>query len=77
MFFKNIIPIFPVIHYPTFIFPDCPAPLLLNAIALGSLFLGTPGATIKVTMNAFAPVIPGANGLVCRRMPSGGLRTLQ
>ncbi|KAJ5144200.1 uncharacterized protein N7515_002987 [Penicillium bovifimosum] len=47
MFFKNVVPMFPVIHQPTFVFRDCPAPLLLNAIALGALFLGTPDATIK------------------------------
>ncbi|KAJ5561187.1 hypothetical protein N7535_009384 [Penicillium sp. DV-2018c] len=47
MFFKHVVPMFPVIHQPTFVFRDCPAPLLLNAIALGALFLGTPDATIK------------------------------
>ncbi|KAJ5289792.1 ATPase inhibitor, partial [Penicillium atrosanguineum] len=47
MFFKNVIPMFPIIHQPTFVFRDCPSPLLLNAIALGALFLGTLDAVIK------------------------------
>lgn len=49
MFFTKFVPIFPVIHRPTFIFRNCSAPLLLNAIALGSLFLGTKEATVKVS----------------------------
>jgi hypothetical protein len=40
---------FPVIHQPTFVFRDCPPPLLLNAIALGALFLGTTDANLKVS----------------------------
>ncbi|KAK6826916.1 hypothetical protein RU639_004424 [Aspergillus parasiticus] len=47
MFFRFIVPMFPVIHQPTFVFQDCPPPLLLNAIALGALFLGTPDANSK------------------------------
>ncbi|KAB8219518.1 hypothetical protein BDV33DRAFT_231543 [Aspergillus novoparasiticus] len=47
MFFRFIVPMFPVIHQPTFVFQDCPPPLLLNAIALGALFLGTPDANLK------------------------------
>jgi hypothetical protein len=48
MFFEKFIPIFPVIHRPTFVFRDCSAPVLLNAIALGSLFLGRDDAIEKV-----------------------------
>ncbi|KAJ5831904.1 hypothetical protein N7474_000215 [Penicillium riverlandense] len=47
MFFTKFIPIFPVIHRSTFVFRDCSAPLLLNAIALGSLFLRSEQATAK------------------------------
>ncbi|KAF6816588.1 C2H2 type zinc finger domain protein [Colletotrichum plurivorum] len=47
MFFTKFVPILPVIHRPTFVYRDCSAPLLLNAIALGSLFLGTEDATVK------------------------------
>lgn len=48
MFFEKFISIFPVIHRPTFVFRDCSAPVLLNAIALGSLFLGRNDAIEKV-----------------------------
>ncbi|KAF2017896.1 hypothetical protein BU24DRAFT_449471 [Aaosphaeria arxii CBS 175.79] len=47
MFFTKFVPILPVIHKPTFVYRNCSAPLLLNAIALGSLFLGTEDSTIK------------------------------
>ncbi|KAL6408732.1 C2H2 type zinc finger domain protein [Ilyonectria robusta] len=40
MFFTRFIPSFPVVHAPTFTFKDWTHPLLLNAIALGSLFTG-------------------------------------
>lgn len=39
MFFMNFVPSFPVVHRPTFVFRDSTHPLLLNAIALGSLFM--------------------------------------
>lgn len=48
MFFENIIPMFPIFHRPTFVFRDCAPPLLLNAIALGALFLGSQDAIEKV-----------------------------
>lgn len=48
MFFSTFIPMMPVIHRPTFVFQDCSAPLLLNAIAIGSLFLGNEEASEKV-----------------------------
>ncbi|TEA20044.1 Zinc finger protein MSN2 [Colletotrichum sidae] len=47
MFFTKFVPILPLIHRPTFVYRDFSAPLLLNAIALGSLFLGTDDANIK------------------------------
>ncbi|KAK1657457.1 hypothetical protein BDP55DRAFT_721395 [Colletotrichum godetiae] len=47
MFFVRLVPILPVIHRPTFVYRACSATLLLNAIALGSLFLGTEDATAK------------------------------
>ena len=40
-FFTKFIPILPLIHRPTFVYRECSAPLLLNAISLGSLFIGT------------------------------------
>jgi hypothetical protein len=52
MFFSNFIPMFPVVHQPTFVFRECSPPLLLNAIAIGSMFLGTKEASTKVQMLA-------------------------
>jgi hypothetical protein len=39
---------FPVLHRPTFVFRACSPSLLLNAMALGSLFVGTDEAVSKV-----------------------------
>lgn len=47
MFFTQVNCVFPIIHRPTFVFRECSAPLLLNAIALGSLFLGGRDAILK------------------------------
>jgi hypothetical protein len=47
MFFVRFIPTFPVLHRATFIFRDCIHPLLLNAIAIGSLYLGPKEAVAK------------------------------
>jgi hypothetical protein len=48
MFFSTFIPMMPFIHRPTFVFQNCSPPLLLNAIAIGSLFLGNEEASDKV-----------------------------
>ena len=40
LFFDQFIPTFPVVHRPTFEYREWTHPLLLNAIAIGSLFLG-------------------------------------
>lgn len=48
MFWSKFVPAFPVVHQPTFIFKDWTYPLLLNAIALGSLFTGQEDDKIKV-----------------------------
>ena len=47
MFFTQLVPTFPVVHAPTFVFKDWIHPLLLNAIALGSLFMRKPDYTAK------------------------------
>lgn len=47
MFFVKFIPTFPVLHRATFVFRDCAHPLLLNAIAIGSLYLGPKHAVAK------------------------------
>jgi len=46
-FFSRFIPVFPVMHQPTFQLKDCIPPLLLNMIALGSLFLSSDVAVIR------------------------------
>lgn len=48
MFFSQFVPSFPVVHPPTFVFKDWTHPLLLNAIALGSLFAGKKDYVRKV-----------------------------
>lgn len=47
-FFSTFVPMLPVVHRPTFVFRECSPPLLLNAMAIGSLFLGTKEASAKV-----------------------------
>ena len=47
MFFVKFIPTFPVLHRTTFVFRDCTHPLLLNAIAIGSLYLGPKESIAK------------------------------
>lgn len=48
MFWSKFVPTFPVVHQPTFIFKDWTYPLLLNAIAIGSLFTGQQDDQAKV-----------------------------
>lgn len=48
MFFNRFIPSFPVMQRSTFVSKDCAHPLLLNIIALGSLFVAAPAAIRKV-----------------------------
>ncbi|KAL5356429.1 hypothetical protein BJX96DRAFT_171605 [Aspergillus floccosus] len=43
-YFGRVSPWFPIIHEPTFSVRDCIAPLLLNMVALGSLFVCLPDA---------------------------------
>lgn len=47
MFFCKFIPTFPILHKATFVFRECTHPLLLNAIAIGSLYLGPKDAVDK------------------------------
>lgn len=49
MFFVRFIPTFPILHRATFVFRECTHPLLLNAMALGSLYLGPKDAVAKVS----------------------------
>ncbi|KXG54204.1 Transcription factor [Penicillium griseofulvum] len=47
MFFVRFIPTFPILHRATFVFRECTHPLLLNAIAIGSLYLGPKDSVAK------------------------------
>lgn len=47
VFFEKFIPSFPVLHKPTFLVRESSHPLLLNIIALGSLFVGAKDALPK------------------------------
>jgi hypothetical protein len=47
VFFEKFIPSFPVLHKPTFSPRESSSPLLLNIIALGSLFVGAKDAVHK------------------------------
>ncbi|RFU27123.1 hypothetical protein B7463_g9215, partial [Scytalidium lignicola] len=47
MFFVRFIPTFPILHRATFVFRDCTQPLLLNAIAIGSLYRGPKDSIAK------------------------------
>src|SRR5699024_9145835 len=48
MFSVRFIPTFPILHRATFVFRECTHPLLLNAIATGSLYLGPKDSIAKV-----------------------------
>jgi hypothetical protein len=52
-YFARVNTVFPVLHRPTFVFRECSPSLLLNAIALGSLFIGTEDAILKVDLSYF------------------------
>lgn len=43
-YFSRVSPCFPILHEPTFSVRDCISPLLLNMVALGSLFACCPDA---------------------------------
>ena len=47
MFFVKFIPTFPILHRATFVFRDSARTVLLNAIAIGSLYLGPKDAIAK------------------------------
>ena len=47
VFFEKFIPSFPVLHKPSFLVRESSHPLLLNIIALGSLFVGAKDALPK------------------------------
>ncbi|KAL4995574.1 cytochrome P450 [Aspergillus recurvatus] len=73
MFFENVIPMFPIFHRPTFVFRDCAPPLLLNAISLGALFLGSADAVAKADVLwrlSHTAVATSWHTIITRRRPS-------
>jgi hypothetical protein len=70
MFFSSFVPMFPVVHQPTFVFRECSPSLLLNAIAIGSLFLGTNEASAKVA-SVYHPRF--SSSLTCCRVMHFGI----
>ena len=59
MFFVRFTPTFPVLQRPTFVYRDCLQPLLLNAIASGSLYLGQANAVAQVSTSLTTSVPNG------------------
>jgi hypothetical protein len=56
MFFVRFIPTFPILHRATFVFRDCTHALLLNAMALGSLYLGPKDSVAKACSAEYVEV---------------------
>jgi hypothetical protein len=56
MFFVRFIPTFPVLHRATFVFRESTQPLLLNAMAIGSLYLGPKDSITKVKYAVIQPL---------------------
>lgn len=48
-FFTSFLPTFPVVHKPTFHARDCGSTVLLNMLALGSSFIGSQEARVRVS----------------------------
>jgi hypothetical protein len=48
MFFNRFLPTLAIIHRPTFIVKHSNGPLLINMIVIGSLYVQTQDARIKV-----------------------------
>jgi hypothetical protein len=79
-FSKRVLPLFPVIHEPTFSSQKSIAPLLLNMIALGSLFVCLPGALQKgevIWKLAHTAVMASWHNLVNFRAPHDNCAGLQ
>jgi hypothetical protein len=68
MFFVRFIPTFPVLHRSTFVFRECTQPLLLNAMAIGSLYLGPKDSIAKVGHS----MLKQAQSSWLNQVPQGG-----
>jgi hypothetical protein len=77
MFFVRFIPTFPVLHRATFVFRECTQPLLLNAMAIGSLYLGPKDSIAKVNYLIYGPGVLTTLLTTDRERLYGGFHTLQ
>lgn len=75
MFFVRFIPTFPVLHRATFVFRESTQPLLLNAMAIGSLYLGPKDSIAKVSRNSTVQLFSLL--IINRVKPYGGCHILQ
>jgi hypothetical protein len=57
LFFTCFLPTFPLLHKPTFHARECSPTLLLNILALGSSFIDSEAATLKVSQISFQTII--------------------
>ena len=58
LFFTHFSPVLPLLHKPTFVARDCGSTLLLNILALGSLFVGTKDAVSRVSNITRSVTVP-------------------
>lgn len=79
-YFERVLPSFPVLHAPTFQAQDCISPLLLNILALGSLFVTIPGSNEKgeiIWRLAHTAVATSWQSLMARKGPYDSCRGVQ
>ncbi|OJJ43251.1 hypothetical protein ASPZODRAFT_74795 [Penicilliopsis zonata CBS 506.65] len=80
MFFVRFIPTFPILHRATFVFRECTQPLLLNAIAIGSLYLGPKDSVAKgeaLWRLAHTAVATSWQSLITHRAPYDSCKGVQ
>ena len=58
LFFTHFSPALPLLHKPTFAARGCGSTLLLNILALGSLFVGTKDAVSRVSSIIWSMAVP-------------------
>lgn len=71
-FFDRFVPIFPIMHRPSFVYKECSHHLLLNCIAIGSLYLGPSDSVAKgeaLWRLAHTAIATGWQSLITHRGP--------
>ena len=63
LFFTRFLTAFPILHKPTFVTNDCSSTLLLNMLALGSVFIGSTDAVRRVSAISLPSQILTASSL--------------